>query len=294
MKNHLLMAALVLLTASCGQELETGNDVAVSEKTAQVSVHVNDFSISQEDFAVTRAATAAADYTGVKSITLAFYETDGTPRYSVTQSRSNNTTYTTFGEFSLSLPYGTYTMVVMGYGSDSPVLLNSLTEAVFEEGRSRETFVYTQSVTVEDSTPLDLSATLSRIVSRLIVLSTDGRPANLSTIRFTFSKGGMSFNPMTGLATTDTGFSVNTQTTKGVGETTNMTVNFFLATDEETMDVTIETLDANNQVLFSKMVKDVQFKRNRITRLTGKMYSGDAITAISFNTDWLPESTLDF
>ena len=291
------MAAFALLAASCGQELENGNDVTASKETgtAQISVHVNDFSISQEDFAATRATTDATSYSGMKAMTLAFYNADGTEQYNTTQLKGSIPVGETFGTFNLSLPYGTYTMIVMGYGSDSPVVLNSQTEAVFEEGRSRETFVYTQSVTVTNSTPLELSATLSRIVSRLMVLSTDGRPANLNTIRFKFSKGGMSFNPVTGLAASDTGFTVNTQTTKEVGETTNMTVNFFLASDEETMDVTIETLDADDNVLFSKIVKDVPFKRNRITKLTGKMYSTD-VTASSFllNSDWLSEENKSF
>ena len=53
------------------------------------------------------------------------------------------------------------------------------------------------------------------------------------------------------------------------------------------MNVTIETLDESDNVLFSKVVENVPFKRNRITRLTGAMYEfGAAVGAFSLETDW--------
>ena len=60
--------------------------------------------------------------------------------------------------------------------------------------------------------------------------------------------------------------------------------------DEDTMDVTVETLDAaDGNVLFSKTVSNVPLKRNRETTLTGAIYSGTGVTASGFlvNTDWL-------
>ena len=62
-----------------------------------------------------------------------------------------------------------------------------------------------------------------------------------------------------------------------------------------TMDVTIETLDADGAVLFSKTVNDVPLRRNSITTLTGAMYSPAATTAtFTLNTDWLPGNSVNF
>ena len=64
----------------------------------------------------------------------------------------------------------------------------------------------------------------------------------------------------------------------------------FLADDEETLDVTIETLDAaDGNVLFSKTITDVPVKRNRQTILTGATFSGTGVSASGFqvNTTWL-------
>lgn len=52
-----------------------------------------------------------ADYSGVNAITLAFYTSDGTEQYQVTQMRDDATTYTTFGNFECDLPMGSYTVL---------------------------------------------------------------------------------------------------------------------------------------------------------------------------------------
>ena len=68
-------------------------------------------------------------------------------------------------------------------------------------------------------------------------------------------------------------------------------------TDEETMDVTIETLDAaDGNVLFSKTVTGVPLKRNRQTTLTGAIYSNARVNANSFevNKDWIDPQNISF
>lgn len=287
------LLACLLLTA-CSKE-------AADEATtmARVNVHVSGFTVSQQDFAsVNRAGTALADYSGVKAITLAFYTSDGTTqKYCTTQLKADNSTYTTFGDFSFALPIGNYKMVVLAYGSESPVTFNSMTSVAFGEEKSRETFSFTRDVTVSNAAALDLEAPLNRIVTRLTVSSTDNYVAEAKTIRITMTKGGKGFNPFTGQPTTNTGL-VNTirPASSSVGDVTNITTYFFIDSDEELMNVTIETLDASDNVLFTRTVNDVPFKRNRITQLTGPMYTVDALASGTFtlNTDWLPTYNMDF
>ena len=78
MKKILILMTAVLLVAGCKKK-----DVLVP-----VRVHVDDFSISQEDFP-SRDSGPIGDYTGVKAITLAFYKTDGSEQFKVTQFRSD-------------------------------------------------------------------------------------------------------------------------------------------------------------------------------------------------------------
>ena len=293
MKKNLILAGIALLFAACSNDTGTGDD----SRVAPVRVQVSGYSVSQGDFPETRGVESAVDYTSINAITLAFYKSDGTQAYKHEQLRDDNTTYTTFGSFELSLPMGSYTMVALAYKTKegSPLVLTSPTAAAFTGEHGYETFAYTQAVNITNTSTVDLSATLSRIISRLTVCSSDGRTANISNVRMTLSAGGWSFNPTTGLATVNTGCTNTVSIAAATGESTISSTNVFLLTDEQTMNVTIETLDAEGNTLFTKTVTDVPFKRNRVTILTGKMYTNDDMSGtFNIETAWLTDTNMDF
>ena len=297
MKKFFLMAVAALLTISCTNKNEETVVNAQEEQNAKVPVrvHVDGFSVTQDDFPLTRTATAVGSYEGVKAITLAFYK-GNTEVMKTTQFKTSLDPGETFGEFECSLDMGSYTMVVIARGNfDGDVLnLTSPTSASYTSDHVRETFAATQEVNVTSNTPLDLTAVLNRVIAKVVIVSTDNRTADVANIRATFSAGGKSFSPTTGLATVNTGFS-NTMQGKNTGEKENAISYIFLATDEQTMDVTIETLDAEQNVLFSKTVSDVPLKRNRVTTLTGAMFTAEAAAgSFMLNSDWLSGNNVGF
>lgn len=285
-KNLPVLAALVLIASSCTikeQRLEC---------LTPVSVHVNDFRVTIDTFSDTKA-TDVASYTNLKALTLAFYSGE-TEVYKSTQFQGDEA----FGNFSLNLPLGTYTMVVLGYScyEDDVLTLTSPTSAAFTAGRVGETFAYTQEVTVSNTDELELSATLDRIVAMLKVISNDNRPAGAQKVRMTFSAGGKAFNPTTGLATSNTGFSNTVNISTAVGERSGSISYLFLDSIEQTINVTVDVLDGNNEVLYHKVMRNVPFKRNRTTKLTGKLYTATASGSTTFqvNDDWLTDTVIPF
>ena len=290
----LMSAIFALLTVSCNNKSEEPQPD--QQTTAPVSVLVQDFSVSIEDFG-TRASDLGC-YDGVKAITLAFYDKEGNAKYKHTQLRGDATTYTQFGQFSLSLPLGTYTMVVLGHGlsnGEPAITLTSPTEATFGDYPVRETLSATQQVTIASYDAVSLSAALSRIISKLQVASSDLRDASVQKVRMTFAAGGKSFNPTTGLALTDAGFCNTVAISSSAGEVSLSNSYLFLSANEQTMDVTIETLDADDKTLFSKTVKDVPFVRNRVTKLTGNLYTNESLSAsFQIDSDWLPNYEASF
>jgi len=287
MKKVTLFLAVILLVTGCAKK----------EALVPVRVHINDFSISQEEIP-SKTASDVVDYTGVKAITLAFYTADGTEQYKVTQMRADATTYTTFGEFDLSLPMGSYTMVVLGYGlndGEPAITLTGPTSATFGDYPARETFVATQAVSITNTDALELNATLNRVVAKLKVLSTDGRTANANSVRITTSGGSKAFNPSTGLATTNTGFSNTVNiTSTAVGSVAGPVSYLFLATDEQTVNVTIDVLDENNQTISHKVVNNVPLQRNRMTKLVGSIFTASGDGSFQVETEWLPETEVNF
>ncbi len=299
MKQFFIAGVILLMAASCSKEnVDMVNNVQVEETMVPVTVRVDGFSVAQSDFngGQTRSTTIA-DYNNVKAVTLAFYKGDGTESYKVTQIKDDGT-YTTFGEFSLNLAMGSYTMVVIarGYTEGDVLSLTSPTAAVYTTDHTRDTFVKTQTVNITNCNPVDLSATLDRIVAKLDVISSDGRVQEATNVRVTFAAGGKAFNPTTGLATVNTGFDNTVTISASAGNTSTSSSYVFLASDTQSMNVTIETLDVNGNTLFSKVVENVPFKRNRKTILTGAMYTNASLTgAFSVNKDWdETENTMNF
>ena len=299
MKKIIFWASLCLFAVSCSNEtIESDNGVTNAEKVlAPVTVRVNGFSVTQEEMAsggTTRAAQTAASYTDVGAIDLAFYS-GGTEVYKHTQLRGDNTTYTTFGEFSCNLPIGTYTMVAIarGYFDGDVLTMTSPTAAGYTSERPRETFCASQSVTVT-AAGADASVTMNRIITQLNIISTDQISSGVAKIRTTYGGGSKSFAPTSGLATDDNGFSLTNNPAVQDGHLG--ICNFaFLATDEETMTITIEALDADNHVLFTKSVPGVPLKRNRQTTLTGAIFTASASSAaFQVETAWIEGNTVNF
>ena len=270
-----------------------------SSPTAPVRIQVTDFSISMDDIndAPTRAAENPANTNIVGALTLAFYASNGTKMYEATQLKSDASTYTTFGAFSCDLPVGSYTMVAIGryVSTNDEFSLTSPTEAAFTSERVRETFCKTQSVTVTSTAPLDLSVTLNRIVTQLLIVSTDFRPEGVSKLRTTYAAGSKSFNPTTGLAIDNAGFSLTNNSSAAVGTTIEVKNFAFLATDEQTMTITLEVLDEDDNVLITKEIPNVSLKRNRKTILTGPVFTPSASSAsFLIETSWLDDHTITF
>lgn len=289
-KKLSILAALGLVAASCNVKEER---VLCS---APVSVHVDDFLVTVDTFSDTKAEQSATEYSGVKGLTLAFYDGD-TEVYKHSQVKGALEEGETFGEFNLSLSMGTYTMVVLGYGmgEDDNLVLTSPTVAAYTGPRARETFAATGPVEIASTEGVELSATLDRIIAKLLVLSTDGRAADATNVRMTLSAGGKAFNPTTGLATSNTGFSNTVNISTAAGAISSSITYLFLASDEQTLDVTVDVLDAEGQVLSSKVATGVPFQRNRTTKLTGTLYSAEAQAgSFQLETDWLPDHNATF
>jgi len=291
MKKVLFISLLSLLAISCSKESIKDENTLVP-----VKVHLTNFSISMEEFSDTRATQDVTNYSGVKAVTLAFYTSDGTEVYKSTQLKDDATTYTTFGEFSCNLQIGSYTMVAIARGhQDGDVFtLTSPTVAAYTGDKVRETFTATQSVTVTASGTNEFSATLNRVIAKVAVVSTDNRPASASKVRVSFAKGSKSFNPTTGLATSDGGFAFTHAPSSDAGSPVDVGGYLFLASDEESMNVSIQVLDADDNVLLTKQIENVPFKRNRITRLRGDLFTRASTLALQVENSWLDTEVINF
>ena len=281
------------MAASCSSD-ESVNNLESADDFAPVTVRVDGFSVEQSDIPLTRA-TALADYSAIKFVTLAFYRSDGSEAYKHTQVKKDGTTYTTFGEFSCNLPLGSYTMVVLCNEGDNAITLSSPTSATYGEQKVMDTFAATQEVNITSNNAVELSATLNRIISAIAVISSDVRPNDVTHIRITYSGGDKSFDPTTGLAANNNGFECFLGFSSPGGNTTNIGSYIFLATDEQNVDILVEMLNSNGDVLYSRSAQNVPLKRNRVTSLTGTLFSNTGVSSsFQVNAEWITGISVNF
>ncbi|MBR1550515.1 MAG: FimB/Mfa2 family fimbrial subunit [Bacteroidales bacterium] len=310
----LLALGALLLLAACHKEsadAPAGGTAMVTVSTSQLDVSMEGFGSTEGDEGGPKGTAnghgtatakggravkeAVAEYGGIKAMTLAFFDAQGNAVFSTTQLRADNTTYTTFGQFGAELPLGTYTMVALGYGSEQPMTLNGATAAVFTADRCRETFVVSQAVNVTSTNPLTLNAELSRVVSKVLVRSTDTRTAGVDSVRVTFAAGGKGVNPQTGLSTTNNGLSNCVAISTAVGAASSTISYLFLGSDQQTMNITVETIKTNGSVYSTRTVTNVPLQRNKITVLRGPMYSTASGAGFTVSTAYLGDTTfVDF
>ena len=234
-------------------------------------------------------------YSNVKAITLAFYDANGVEQCKMEQLRDDHTTYTTFGEFSCSLPIGSYTLVAIARGlqPNDVFSLNSPVEAVYG-GLTRETFAGTKAVVISSTSVQNQNISLNRVCAKLTIATNDVRPTSIAKIRTTYGQGSKTFSPTTGFATDNNGFVIVNTPSTAAGNIITIGSYVFLTGNTQTMDITIETLDANDQVVFSTVVHDVPFKRNRVTKLHGAIFSASVASAIQVETAWENEEVVNF
>ncbi len=292
-RNYLTLTLLSLILFSCEQPVIPGDpDNGTSVETAEVRIHLDDIIITNEPLYGTRT-TDAVDYSAIGALMVAFYDKDSTEVYSHTQLRNDPTTYTTFGDFTFTLPVGQYTMVVVGrdYRYGDVFQLNGLTSAGYTSERVRETLSTAQEVSVIGTDPVDVSVTIGHVITFLNVLSTDVRPSEVVKIRTTYSAASKSYDPTTGLATDSLGFSLTNST--GDAEYLKIGNYAFLSHEEMKMGITIESLDADDKVLYSKTIPNVPLKLNRKTTLRGPLFTPNAIS-IKVETEWEDPLIIDF
>ena len=304
-RKQLLMGALLLSLTACERP--------VIPDMVSVQVQLSGFTVTQEPItptplaqtraplAQTRApqsntrATDIATETAIKILDLAFFDTDGTLVKQLTQDRNDPTSFTTFGTFTCELPPGNYRLVAVGRGSGNGDVftIDSPTEAGYTSERARETLVATRQLDIPDYNPVTIDLTLQRVVAKLQIVSLDNRTPDFAKVRTTYAAGGKRFNPATGLTLTNEGFSVTNTPSLVYNTPIDVASYVFLAADEQNMDVTIETLDNNNQLLAKRILKAVPMRRNRCTKLTGNLFSNLSSFTLKVE-DWLPEHLVNF
>lgn len=242
---------------------------------------------------VTRGTVNIGDY--FSRINVQLFDTEGNKVF--TQVKSQAKGDDDFGTLSCALQEGTYTVVAVGHSSPVAASIKSTEMVQFtaKDGvKNSDTFCYCGQITIdEDHNNHELR--MNRMTAMLRFDFTDTQmPTAFAGIKCDYTGGSANFNP-----TTSQGCTKSSQSELR-GKNNYYFFTFPYMADECTLKVTLTALDANQNVLTTKVINDVPVTRNRISTYHGTLFTdepGEIIQTafgITVNTDWAGEDHYEF
>ncbi len=289
----------VLLLVSCGKELSLEADVDTGEKSVEVP-HLTrvtfdvQISFNQSTIGQARTRTGASDY--ISRLALKVFNTSGESVLSVQQLKTD----TDFGTPTLSLPAGSYTLVVLGHRASSSTIatgvIQSATSIEMQEGKCYDTYCAVQELTVIEGEAQNVAVTLNVATSQIFLNPTDTPPSKLANMEIVFNESGteqekLLLNPTTRF-TTSSYKQVLSGAVQTLADIQKYKYNYFLTENEVNVPVTLRFSDAN-KVVFSEKSLTVPMKLGYYTTITGPLFNNlqSVGTSFTFGT-WQDNGTV--
>lgn len=200
-------------------------------------------------------------------LNVAVFDSGGTKVKSVGQSSAESG----FGNVRLSLPEGSYKLVVVGHNGTGSATITNVEKVTFANNKVTDTFLYFGTLTVTGETQ-ELAITLTRCVAMLrLILDDSGRDSDIASLKFYYLGGSSTLSPLSGYGC------VNSKQTEyrawneeGVYELYTVP---HTAADVLTR-LTITAYDASDNVVGEWTLTDIPMGMNRVTEYTGDLFNG--------------------
>lgn len=273
MKKHItLLLCLLALLASC-----SNNESLIPETPegyARLNFNILNQKLVSMDDDESRASTAAS---AVEHLEMAVYNSDG----QLVTSQKQNKGDKGYGTFEALLPYGSYTLVFLGYDGTHAADLSSPTAITFADGYIPNCFCYGAPITIDETSSGSRDILLRRCVGCFRLVCNDGMPDEMTAMNYRAEGGGTALNALTGLAANT---AVRTGSLIiGSNEARDCAVGFsilaFLPSESCSMQFTMTAVGANGTVIRERQFNDVEMRLNYRNE-----YSGDFFTAVP--ADW--------
>ena len=271
MKKVLIIAALAMVFASCGK------DVNVEENGAKKVTFELEGNWNSPVF--TRGSLSA-DGKEMTDLWLFDY-VDGT----LVQTLHQVSTDADFGTPAPTLSYGEHRIYFVVSRGASPVINGT----VISWGSIRDTFWKAMSVTVGGASASSYSVALDRVVTKLKITATDVVPDGTATVVVLPGKWYAGLDYLTGQpADMRDSEEMSVAVPDSYVGTTGMAVSFFgfSSATEWITPLTVSARDADNDIIGMVNVTAAPFMANRATEFSGALFSTSGTFTITLNDEW--------
>lgn len=293
----LLFPCLVSVFSSCQSAPE---EVADPDNLCTINFSVNnyeqvsfdDVSASSSASGTTRAVATDHPATLAHLIVAVFDAESGKQACQPIQHdyKDYTTNSAAYPKFSVTLPYGRYRLLVLGYNGSRQCNIASVTRISWDDDYVPNTFYYYEEFTLDQNTSLEQTLTLKHAVAAFSILTEDKAPSELKKMRFSSSVGGTILNAATGFTPQSTGrTSVIEVPDKYLGIRDTFTVYLFLPQEQVNGgNFTVQALGKNDAVLYGKTFSDVPLRIDYLTSWKGTFFETSEDVGFSFywDTQW--------
>ncbi len=253
--------AIALLAMSC-----SNSESIEAPQSGKVTVTFSVSNYEQKD--MDDAETRSASINNLDYLTLGIYDANtlelvDTP---VTQYYSDDD----FGTFSVTLEYGSYKVLVLGYTNSRQPDMTNPKALVFTDNFVPNLFINMSDLTVDANTSGSQTIMLSRVVAGFRVEFADSTPETIDRVEVVAEGGSYILNSTTGYAdeVLTRNHTVTLTSTAG-----GVSLYAFLTADEATMEFTLTAYDTSDNVLASHHFTNVPMKINQLTVYTGYFFT---------------------
>lgn len=292
-KALLLISLVVLFSCSSDEDATTATELEPT--TVNVTFTGLDISITPDQKANSPLRVSATK-AGVTRIAFKVFDATGKEVYSEDKNVGSDND---FDHVVCPLHVGKYTFVAVAHKSkllDSPVAtVTSADESLLTESYvPKLVFAKTMDVTVAGNTTQNVTMEFGkRITTSFNLKVTDAYPDEVTKVRLTANSSKpkatspFAFSPATGFAPSDLSYTNTITRAENLSSFTGKDIglNFFLTSDEQKMDIVINMLNDADEVLYTRTLSNLTFRRHSITRATGTFFTASTTTTFDFDME---------
>jgi hypothetical protein len=203
------------------------------------------------------------------------------------QLHQDDNTAEDFGQPTMNLAYGNHHVYFIASRGQSPTLDTENHLVTFT--KVLDTFYKDYEVSVVSTSNGNRAVTLDRVITRLRLTFTDAVDAEAATINITPHTWYYGWDYVNGVpADTKTDYTTTIDIPSNKLGTTGLQVNLygFSSATQWTTDVSVNSKKADQTVIGSATISDVPLKANRISELSGPLFSSGGAMTLSLNSTW--------
>lgn len=293
----LLLAAVQMLLSACSSENNSVTPPA--EGIATVCFTVSNYrQVSFDDLSDGSGTRAEAVSMTLANLQLSVYDATTmelvtpTVLHKASDYETSADKAKTFPEFQLTLPYGRYKILVLGYNGKYECQMESPSHISWPDNYVPNTFRYYADLVIDASTQPQQSIRLERCVAAFCIDSEDKIPVGSRKVRFTTPDGGIVLNGTSGFAIETSGRSSDIVIpVDSIGKIVPFTTYLFLPTNSITTKYKVEVLGDKDAVMYTRNFDNVPMKINQMTIWKGKLFEEETPTVsqgfgITWDIDW--------